>query len=154
MIRTFLPGMIKHRRGHIVGISSMAGIHPAPHLIQYSAAKHGIMGLLSALQEELRHEGLENIRCTAVHPYFVSTRQDIMDSVNLRFPPLTPKRTANEAINAMLRNETICSVPGYLIYLVKFMQLLPMQCQTYCRDYILQEKGVRVMWYKENSIHN
>lgn len=143
--------MIKNRRGHIVGMSSMAGIHPTPQLILYSAAKFGIQGLLQSLQEEMRHEGYGDIHCTTVHPYFVSTRQDVMDAVTLRFPPVTPERTADETINAMLRNESIATVPGYLIYLVKMMQLLPVRCQQLCRDYILQEQTSRAIWYNENA---
>lgn len=146
--------MIKQRRGHIVGISSMSGIHPTPQLIQYTAAKFGIQGLLQALQEEMRQEGISGIHCTTVHPYFVSTRQDVMDAVNLRYPPLTPERTADETINSMLRNESVSTVPGYLIYLVKLMQLLPVKSQQIIRDYILQEQDVRAMWYKENPNQN
>lgn len=151
-IRTFLPYMIKQRRGHIVGISSMSGIHPTPQLIQYTAAKFGIQGLLQALQEEMRQEGLGDILCTTVHPYFVSTRQDVMDAVNLRYPPITPERTADETVNAMLRNESVSSVPGYLIYLVKLMQLLPVRSQQLCRDYVLQENATKAKWYKESAI--
>lgn len=118
----------------------MAGIYPTPKLIQYTSAKFGIQGLLQALQEEMRQEGLSDIRCTTIHPYFVATRHDVMAAVKLRYPPLTPKRTADETINSMLRNETVASVPGYLIYLVKCMQLLPVKSQQLCRDYILKDQ--------------
>lgn len=144
--------MIKRRRGHIMGMSSMSGIHPTPQSIQYTATKFGIQGLLQALQEEMRQEGLPDIHCTTVHPYFVSTRQDIMDAVELRYPPVTPERTANESVDAMLRNELIATVPGYLIYLVKAMQLLPVKCQQLVRDHILHEKQSRTVWYKENEL--
>lgn len=147
-IRTFLPGMIERRRGHIVGMSSMSGIHPTAQSILYTATKFGIQGLQAALHEELRQEGLGDcIHCTTAFPYFVSTRQDIMDSVSLRFPPVTPAQTANATIDAMLRDEHVVMVPSFLFYLTQIMRILPIRLQQLVRDYLLREQGTKIMCY-------
>lgn len=38
-VRAFLPNMIKHQRGHIVEIASMAGIYGCPKQVDYTATK-------------------------------------------------------------------------------------------------------------------
>lgn len=43
-VRTFLDGMIERKRGHIVGISSLAGKTTFPCAIAYAATKHGVRG--------------------------------------------------------------------------------------------------------------
>ena len=52
-IKEFLPGMIAKKRGHIVTISSMAGIAGVSKLTDYCASKHGAVGLDASLRFEL-----------------------------------------------------------------------------------------------------
>lgn len=147
-IRKFLPDMIQRRRGHVVGMSSMSGIHPTPNLVLYTAAKFGVAGLMDGLGAELREEGLgENVRFTTVHPYFVNTRQDIMDAVKLRYPPVTAERVAEETVNAMLRNQRAISVPKYLYFTSSLFRVMPDLVQGLVRDYILCESGTKQMNY-------
>jgi NADP-dependent 3-hydroxy acid dehydrogenase YdfG len=44
------PVMIGQKSGHIVNISSIAGITPAVMLVPYSLAKHGVVGLSHSLR--------------------------------------------------------------------------------------------------------
>ena len=48
--RLFLPKMINRGRGHIVNISSLAGLVGAPYGEAYSASKHGLVGFTRSLQ--------------------------------------------------------------------------------------------------------
>lgn len=45
--------MAKHRRGHIINISSMAGLAPIPGLNIYTASKFGVRGFSLAVAQEL-----------------------------------------------------------------------------------------------------
>lgn len=84
-VRTFLPGMMARRRGHIAQISSMSALHPMPGAVIYSSTKFAARGYIEALSEELRQEGYGDcIHFTTIHPYFVSTRKDLMEAINLR----------------------------------------------------------------------
>lgn len=84
--RTFLPGMMERRRGHIAQISSMSSLHPMPGAVIYSSTKFACLGYIQALAQELRQEGYGDcINFTSVHPYFVSTRKDLMEALNLRW---------------------------------------------------------------------
>lgn len=104
---------------------------------------------MEGLSAELRQEGLgDDIHFTTVHPYFVSTRQDIMDAVNLVYPPVTTERVANETVDAMLRNESAISVPQFLYYSASLFRIMPDRVQGYIRDYLLCEKGVKQVHYQ------
>lgn len=54
MFQTFLPKMIENNKGHIVGISSMAGILGSRNLVPYCGSKFAVRGLQEAMSEELR----------------------------------------------------------------------------------------------------
>lgn len=98
---------------------------------------------MEALYEELRQEGYGDvIHCTTVPPYFVSSRNDIMSAIDLRFPPVTVKETANETVNAILRNEPKVAIPRSVLFLTSFIRSLPLRNQHLVRDYILREKEI------------
>ena len=65
MIQAVLPGMRKHRRGHIINISSIAGLAPFPSLGYYCGAKFAVEGLSECLALEA---GPLGIRVTLVEP--------------------------------------------------------------------------------------
>ena len=53
--RAVLPVMIRQRSGTILNVSSARGaIGATPYAAAYAASKHGLMGLTSALAEEMR----------------------------------------------------------------------------------------------------
>lgn len=66
----FVPNMIEAGRGHIVNMSSAAGLLANPQLTAYSATKFGVLGLSEALRMELKPHG---IGVTAVCPGIINT---------------------------------------------------------------------------------
>ena len=66
-----LPGMVARGRGHIVGISSVAGRVGTVLRTGYCAAKHGLIGYLDALRAEV--ELAYGIKVTTVLPGSVRT---------------------------------------------------------------------------------
>lgn len=111
-----------------------------PGAVIYTSTKFAVQGFLQALYEELRQEGYGDVvHCTIVHPYFVSTRNDLMAAVNLRFPAITINETANETVNAMLRNEQQVAIPRSAAFLTSLIRLLSFKNQQLFRDYILKE---------------
>lgn len=61
ILQAFLPHMLSKRRGHIVAISSMAGICGLTNLVPYCATKFAVRGLMEALHEELREGDLHHV---------------------------------------------------------------------------------------------
>lgn len=65
-----LPDMIERRRGHLVGISSLAGLSPLPRAAAYCASKAGLSMYLASLQGDVAKYG---VTVTTVEPGFVKT---------------------------------------------------------------------------------
>lgn len=56
--RLLLPGMLAHRRGHIVNISSLSGEFPLPYEEVYCATKAGLILFAKSLRAEYRGTGV------------------------------------------------------------------------------------------------
>ncbi len=54
LCRQVLPGMLERRRGHIVAMSSLAGVAIFPGLAAYGSSKAGLTHLVSGLRADLR----------------------------------------------------------------------------------------------------
>jgi NAD(P)-dependent dehydrogenase (short-subunit alcohol dehydrogenase family) len=65
MIKAVLPGMRARRRGHIINISSMAGLAALPGIAYYSGSKFALEGISEVLSKEVRDFG---VRVTAIAP--------------------------------------------------------------------------------------
>lgn len=59
LAQALLPRMVKAKGGHIVAISSVAGIVGAPLRSAYSAAKHGLIGYHDSVRAENEHLGVQ-----------------------------------------------------------------------------------------------
>jgi hypothetical protein len=68
--RVVLPSMLAHRSGHIINVSSVAGLIPAPTYSVYAATKYGIRGFSSALRREVTSMG---IHVSSLYPGPAST---------------------------------------------------------------------------------
>ena len=69
MVRAVLPGMVERGKGHIVNMSSVIALYPAPAAL-YGATKGAIHKLSSDLRQELQGTG---IRVTEINPGRVTT---------------------------------------------------------------------------------
>lgn len=69
-LKLILPHMIKHKGGHVVGISSTAAKLGFALRTSYAASKHGIVGALDTIRAEVtRH----NIHVSNLMPGYVKT---------------------------------------------------------------------------------
>jgi SDR family mycofactocin-dependent oxidoreductase len=68
--RVALPHLIEGGGGSIVLTSSTAGLKGTPNTIHYTAAKHGVVGIMRTLANEF---GKRSIRVNTVHPTGVDT---------------------------------------------------------------------------------
>ena len=69
-VQPALNGMRAKKWGRIVFIASTAGIHAAPYIAPYVAAKHGVIGLMRTLALETAKDG---ITVNAVCPSYAET---------------------------------------------------------------------------------
>jgi SDR family mycofactocin-dependent oxidoreductase len=89
-VRAALPRLIAGGGGSIVIISSLAGLKGAAHMVHYTAAKHGLVGLARSVANEF---GQHNIRVNTVHPGTVNTIMSQNDSLFQRMAPDHPSPT-------------------------------------------------------------
>ncbi|MBI3142770.1 MAG: SDR family oxidoreductase [Bacteroidetes bacterium] len=74
--RALLPTMKKAGKGHIMNISSIAGLEAYPQVSVYCATKFAVTGFSESLYKELREYG---IKVTCIHPG--STQTNFFDNV-------------------------------------------------------------------------
>jgi NAD(P)-dependent dehydrogenase (short-subunit alcohol dehydrogenase family) len=93
-----LPAMIERGGGRIVNVASIAGLHGAPYVAHYVAAKHALVGLTRALATEFGHKG---VAVNAVCPGYTDT-----DLVSGSLGLITAKtgKTETEALAQILRD--------------------------------------------------
>jgi NAD(P)-dependent dehydrogenase (short-subunit alcohol dehydrogenase family) len=80
LMRAVLPVMRKQRSGHIINISSVAGVVGLKHCAAYGATKFAVEGLSLAVATEVEQFG---IKITVVEPGFFRT--DLLDARNVRW---------------------------------------------------------------------
>jgi NAD(P)-dependent dehydrogenase (short-subunit alcohol dehydrogenase family) len=54
-----LPGMRERNRGHVITLSSLAGLVPVPFWGQYNASKFAVEGLMETVRHEVRPFGIQ-----------------------------------------------------------------------------------------------
>lgn len=86
-IKAFLPVMMAQKSGRIIMISSTSGKLPAAMNADYSASKHGVIGLVKSLAIELCLFGLHGITANAICPG--STQTTMIDEITEHMRPLT-----------------------------------------------------------------
>ncbi|KAG4073873.1 hypothetical protein HA402_014078 [Bradysia odoriphaga] len=118
ILESFLPHMVAKGRGHIISMSSMAGLCGLNNLVPYCATKFAVRGLMEGLTEELR-ETNSMIKTTVVYPFVVDT--GLCKQPKTRFPSLLgivpAKSAATAIIDAHRRNMKEISIPSYLLAL-------------------------------------
>ncbi len=113
-VRAFLPSMLQNGDGHIVTISSAAGMVGAPRLTDYCASKFALLGFDEALRMEL-HQLKANVRTTVVCPYYMNT--GMFSGVTTRFrwllPILDVEYVASRIISAIERDRERVVTPWF-----------------------------------------
>jgi NAD(P)-dependent dehydrogenase (short-subunit alcohol dehydrogenase family) len=79
--RAVLPAMRKHRSGHVVTISSVAGLIGQEFVAAYAASKFGLEGWMESLRFDVAPFG---IRTTLVEPGFFRT--DLLEDTSTTWP--------------------------------------------------------------------
>jgi short-subunit dehydrogenase len=112
-----LPVMRRHGGGAFISVSSVEGEIPMPYHAAYSAAKHGVNGMLDVLRLELEHDNAP-VSVTAVMPASIDTpffdhsltRLDVAPKPP---PPVyDPQRVADAILRAAVRPQRTVIVGG------------------------------------------
>ncbi|XP_058899542.1 short-chain dehydrogenase/reductase family 16C member 6-like [Kogia breviceps] len=114
--KAFLPAMLKANHGHLVCISSIAGVVSINGLSDYCASKFAAFGFSESLYLELRLLQKSNVTATIVCPYFINT--GMFDGCATRDPLLLPilgqEHFAQKVSNAILEEQVYSIMPTFL----------------------------------------
>lgn len=105
VMRAALPVLRKQRSGHIINMSSVAGVVGMKHCSAYGASKFAVEGLSLAVADEVEQFG---IKVTAVEPGFFRT--DLLDAANVKWPS---HRIADYAANEVSAQEMWSPYAGH-----------------------------------------
>ncbi len=124
-LKAFLPAMIESDRGHVVTVSSAAGIIGVTGLADYSASKFAVFGLHEAIRMELRKRK-SRVSTSVVCPFFIDT--GMFDGVRTRFPLLLPilkpEYVAKRVVRAIERGSRRVILPRF-VYSAYLLRLFP-----------------------------
>lgn len=100
-IRRVVPGMLDLQWGRVVVIASVASKRGEPYIAAYTAAKHGVLGLVRSAGAELAKTG---VTVNAVCPAYVDTP---MTDASVEAITRTTGRTPEEARAVLERKQPI-----------------------------------------------
>lgn len=116
-----LPEMVARRRGHIINIASLSGLIPLPGQVVYNATKFGVVGLTTALADEVAPHGVE---VSVVMPPFTRTELISGTSETMAVKPVEPEEIAAAIVKTLDKPKTHVSVPAALRFTAQAAQLL------------------------------
>ncbi|CAH2050867.1 unnamed protein product, partial [Iphiclides podalirius] len=138
-IQAFLPSMIERNHGHIVAISSMAGLMGTRNLVPYCGSKYAVRGIMEALAVELRAEPTDTsgIHFTTVCPSIVNT--GLCHKPRIRFKKalkiVEPGEAADIIVDSVLRNVLEISIPTRLHNAIRYLyRMIPISAAFALND--------------------
>lgn len=117
-----LPEMVQRRSGHIINIASLSGLIPVPGQVVYVGAKYAVVGLSTALADEMAPHG---VNVSVVMPPFTNTELIAGTKSSGAIKPVEPEDIAAAIIKTLNKPKTHVSVPPPLRFTAQAAQLLP-----------------------------
>lgn len=125
-----LPHMLKRRQGHIINMSSVAGLISPPLITTYSAGKYGVRAFTDALRREVRPFG---IKVSGIYPGPATTefgrklqRTKSRESIKrMRYPHLSSEYVARRVVDVANRPVRSLVIPWWFRIITGFDTLFP-----------------------------
>ncbi|MDR2618807.1 MAG: SDR family oxidoreductase [Treponema sp.] len=133
--KAFLPSMVERNSGHVVTISSAAGLIGVKGLADYSASKFAAFGFDESLRMELKRRK-SKVRTTVVCPFFIDTGMflGVKTRVPFLLPILKSGYAARRIIGAVLKNKQRLIMPRF-VHAVFFLRFLPVWALDLVADF-------------------
>ncbi|MGY1992620.1 SDR family oxidoreductase [Mycolicibacterium fortuitum] len=117
-----LPDMVKRCRGHVINIASLSGLIPLPGQVVYVGAKYAVVGLSTALADEMAPHGVD---VSVIMPPFTNTDLIAGTKSGGAIKPVEPEDIAAAIIKTLNKPKTHVSVPPPLRFTAQAAQMLP-----------------------------
>ncbi|KAI0722812.1 retinal short-chain dehydrogenase/reductase [Earliella scabrosa] len=136
-LKAFLPEMIKQNKGHVINVSSVAGMVGMARMTDYGASKAALINLHESLRYELDHvhnaPGVRTTLLIAGHvmtPLFSSVRHPRSFFYKFFFPSLVPVDVAKALIAALDDQHSRVLYMPFYAHFVPLLHMFP----SYLRD--------------------
>jgi len=133
-----LPGMIARGRGHLVGVSSVAGLRGMPWMASYSASKAAVWTYLEALRPALKRRG---VRISAVFPGFVRTGMTLDVPFARPVGMLEPEEAARHLVKVVERRPRDYIFPWTAALGMRFLRRSP----NFLFDWMMDRAGPKAL---------
>ncbi|XP_038204201.1 short-chain dehydrogenase/reductase family 16C member 6 [Arvicola amphibius] len=136
--KAFLPAMIKANHGHLVCVSSIAGLVGTNMLSDYSSSKFAAFGLAESLFFELTMLQKLNIKSTIVCPYFIKT--GMFEGCETKYPFLLPlldqEYVAQKIFTAILEEQVYLLIPKFAYFALFLKQIISPKMMIALGEYL------------------
>ncbi|KAL4842885.1 hypothetical protein H8958_021312 [Nasalis larvatus] len=143
--KAFLPAMIKANHGHLVCISSIAGLCGINGLSgeyfvspYYSASKFAAFGFAESLFLELTMVKKTEVKTTIVCPHFINT--GMFEGCTSKYPFLLPileqEYVAKKIVNAILEEQVYLMMPKFVYIILILKQIISPKMLTALGEYL------------------
>lgn len=113
----FLPGMLEHRSGHIVNVSSYSTLAPVPRFTAYVGSKAALEGFSQSLRAELTGKG---VSVTVINYPLVRTPMTAPTKMYKSIPMMETAEAANWMVEAVEKQPArVAKLTGRAIDLAK-----------------------------------
>ncbi|XP_077019314.1 short-chain dehydrogenase/reductase family 16C member 6-like [Tamandua tetradactyla] len=136
--KAFLPAMIKANHGHLVCISSVAGLCGIGGLSDYCGSKFAAFGFAESILNELHSQDRNEIKTTIICPYFIKT--GMFEGCKTKYPFLLPQLeqeyVAQTIIKAILEDQVYVTMPKLTYPLLVLKQIMSVKMTLALADYL------------------
>lgn len=116
-----LPRMVERDRGHLVGISSLAGYRGLPKMAAYCASKAFLRTFLESLRVDLQ---TTRVKVTSIQPGFVKSEMTAKNRFPMPFLMET-EAACERMAHAIVRGEAELDFPWQLAGAMKLARVMP-----------------------------
>lgn len=110
LTKVFLQDFLKHNRGFILNVASMASFSPGPLMASYYSTKAYVLNLSEAIQYDLKKTG-SNVYVGCLCPGPVNTNFNNVANVNFSIKGMDAQKVVKYALNQMFKGKKII-IPG------------------------------------------
>ncbi|XP_052031382.1 epidermal retinol dehydrogenase 2 [Apodemus sylvaticus] len=138
MYKAFLPAMIANNHGHLVCISSSAGLVGVNSLSDYCASKFAALGFAESMFIETLAEKQRGIKTTIVCPFFIKTGmfEGCTTKCPTLLPILDPEYAVRKIVDAILQEQLYLYMPKFLYFMMFLKSFLPVKTGILIADYL------------------
>ncbi|XP_004633422.1 epidermal retinol dehydrogenase 2 [Octodon degus] len=136
--KAFLPAMIAKNHGHLVCISSSAGLVGVNGLADYCATKFAANGFAEAMFIEAVAQKQKGIKTTIVCPFFIKTGmfEGCATSSPTLLPILEPEYVVRKIVDAIRQDQLFLYMPKILYFIMVLKSILPVKTGLLLAEYM------------------